>query len=557
MSSDLAKTAFSTGVDETLAAVDVYGQSTANDNTSSSGEDVALSSDTVSALVGQPTESISNLIEPSDQGLILNADLLKSNILTSIPDASGVLNNLPSDLQGNLLSGGGPSDVQATVNGVTGMINTADMSSLKGVSSLIGQVSGSDFPISLQDNAGLTTLSTNLITQSCTMGIPGAYTQIASGLSSNPSMLTKATMGALPTVISSGNIGMLGEIASGPVAGNIAALSPGLASSFMTSFKLPSGLGTSTVAQLGASVVSAFSSLAPSWNKTASFSSRPTAVSYSSINSSSLLLNASSDFQKMFQTASAAKVTPFVVQPTVTRTQTVLSLPDSTLEFPPGTTSVAVTNQDQSKTTTYTTPSGLVCVRTLDPDNVNASSIYNYPKQYPPAPAPKATSSYYSSHPVAPSYVPSTNSLLRSAPTILASIPSSINNVFNIPSFGSGATATSATISDGSAETVVTSPNGSTYTYRTYNDGSVEQEILASAPSTGYDITEDPFVNLATQTAEDPITMGAAMCSLHDQAQQDVQDSSATPYLTMSAADALVAAFPQTDLGELQDPGLT
>lgn len=547
----LAKTAFSTGVDETLAAVDVYGTDTGADVGSPTSVDLALSDDALAALVGQQVDQSTDLFNSTEDGLQLNSDLLQSSITQCVAGSGSDLSSLDPGILSKVTDTGSGvlSGIQASIGGVTSLLKTVDFKSLTAVGGLIGKLTGGNFAISLTDNAALKTLTGNLMKQACVLGIPGAYTQIAAGIttsgspiSSNTSLLLSATQSTLSTVVSSSNVQMLSEIAQGPVAGSIAATNPGLASSFMGSFSLPKTASTSQITQMGLNTISAFQLLAPSWNKTSSVNNRYGSTTPAPINSSQLLQGATKDFMKMLQVTAAAKPTPYIVKPTSTKVQAIALLPDPTLEFPSGTTSTSQSNADGTSTTVYTLPDETVCTRTLNQTTGQATSAYDYPAQASPPPTPQDTSSVYWGTPEVTSYPVSSSPLSRTtAPPTYPVEPSE----FGVESFGAGSYTTQSTRADGAKEQTIHTSSGTTYTKRTLPDGSVERDIVAAPDPTGYTPAQDPFGNLSLSTAADPAKMAVAVDSISNQPAAAQDDP---PYMTMGASDALTASFPTTDL---------
>lgn len=552
----LAPTAFTTGVDESLATVDAYGLDTATatlDTAANSSDEFDANSlqGLLGGNQGDPTSMIAGLDE--SQGLIMDADALKSNMVSSIPGAGDMLSNLGPGMSGAVLSSGGAmTQITATVGGVTAMISKANLSSLTGVASLIGAVSGAPFPISLKDNAGLAALGTNLLKQAATLGIPGAYTQMAAGLSGNPGMLTQVTQGILPTVASTSNVNMLAEIASGPLGSSIGSLSPGFTASFLGSFKLPAGSTTASMVPLGNKLHSSLNTIQPGWNKTTPASTRPTYPNRPSTarplkNSSTLVLRGSVDYRQLVSTCANAKVQPVVTKPTVRRTQPAALVPNPNTEFPTGTTSVSQSNSDGSSTTTYTLPDTTVVTRVTSADKSSVSSTYAYPVQPQAAPTPTDLDGYIAN--TAPVTYDSTAENYENL-AALDNAQALDPTAFGEASFGVGATAAAGTQSDGSEVTMVQAANGSYYTQTTHPDGTIEYASMESADPDDYTGSDDPYANWAANTAANDTAMSAAMCDFYDQGQAEALATGTPSYMTMDASDALQAGFPQTYVGD-------
>jgi hypothetical protein len=546
-SSDLAVPAFVTGIEEKLAAVDVYGASSGTEVGGATGApDLPLNVDEIADLVGAnvPT-SASDLLSVGAGGLSIDTAQLKDNILASIPGAGEAMGDL-GGLQDSVFSVGTglSSEVSATVNGVTSLVNGANLSSMTGVGSLIGGITGSDFPISLKDNAGIAQVGTNLLNQACTLNIPGAYSQFSSGFSGDLGMLSTITKGVLPTVASTSNVGMLSEIATGPLAGSISSMMPGFSGSFTSSFKLPSGIGTTDIVKMGTQVFSSLNTIDPSWNKTVPISSRPMSTTYPVKNSSTATMQASPDFKTMMAVYASAKATPAVVTPIKSVTQPSTQVNSN---FPDGTTSSAHSNSDGSTTTIYHLPDGTIVTRTTPPNATSVKTVSQYAPQIAPPPQPKATSTIYAAKTVVTPNVGST--AVKIAASVVNNLPSVISpSAFDIPNFGAGAYAVASQEAGGVSVLDVTLADGTICTQRILSADTVEAVVLQA---TSFDAlsgnTEDPFANSAAATVEDPITMGYV---ISDAASQELSGDTggAPPYLNMGAADALQASYPLTDL---------
>jgi hypothetical protein len=558
--SNLAKTAFTTGVDETLAAVDAYGQSTADAALGSAGLGGDFDVTSLTGLLGGNQGDPATLLEgvTENQQLLLNADGLKSNLVCAIPGVSGTLSSMNPNMASGLLSGGGLSSITATVKGVTALVGKADLSSLTGLGVLIGAVSGSAFPISLKDNAGLAALGTGLLKQATSLGIPGAYGQMATGLTSSGDlgMLTQITRGILPSVISSSNIRMLSEIASGPLGKSLTSLAPGFTKALLSAFKLPAGTTAAGMVGIGTKLTTSLNVIQPSWNRTVSPSTRsPVSSAPSTVRSSATpVLNGSPDLRRVITAMASAKITPVVVRPSVTRIQTPTQVPNPVTEFPAGTTSTSYSNPDGSTTTVYTQTNGTTCTRTALPSGGNVTSAYLYPAQ--PLGAPPVNDEAVSA------YLASVEPVVYNVEDIAIENEQALENipvdpsVFGVTSYGAGAYATGGTSADGSLITKVILPNGGTYIHTVYPDGSVVSQKVESADPAlinTFGPPTDPFANWAALTASDDTSMNAAIIAAHTQAQEDDYSSDTPSYLTLDAGPALQQSFPDTYFGEDPD----
>jgi len=542
----LAKTVFATGIDEALATIDVYGEDTASSELGVAFTSEDFDADSITGLVGGNLADPSELIAGFDDtsGLLLDSDALKNSLLAALQGGLAALAQMSPDMAFDVLNVKGSSQVYASTNGIESMISRADLSSLTGLAALISSISGSPFQVTLTDRSGLTALSTNVLRQAAVLGVPGAYTQFAGGMSSDLPMLTNITKGILPTVISSSNVDMLSEIANGPIASNVTALSPNIASSFVASFRLKPHASTTSVLQTSSQLMAALTTLDPSWNRTSSINTRFDSSQLHLTNNADAVLNASADFKKLASIAAAAKITPLAVRPTVVKNQTTATVPDPVLEFPEGTTSVATTNQDGSTTTIYTLPDGTVVTRVTRPDGI-VTSTYKYAAQPAPAPVASSKTALFDAPAVNASYIPEGLEETNIRPLRVFSPAAS---VFNRPSYGVGSYGTISAVADGQDLTHIYTPDGSLYLSRRQANGDTQTTSIESTGGADFVINGDPFVNAAASVAADPLIMASIMNLILEQARQQEVATLKQSLLTMSAARALQTSFPLTNL---------
>lgn len=547
----LAKTSFASGIDEELIAVDAYAVNSPAALLGSAGSSVPLSVESLQGLLGggmsNPAALITNFT--SAQGITVDAKALQDGILQALPGAQGVMSQLPTALSSSLLAGGGASQVQATISGVTAMINKADLTSVTGVSKLIGSVSGADFPIQFKDVSGLSTLGVNLLKQAGTMGIPRAYTQFAAGMSGSASGLTllgKITQGILPSVVSTSNVGMLAEIANGPVAGQILSMVPGLPRNFLSVFKLPKKASAQDIVRTGVQLFGALSKINPTWNKgSPGILNRPqVSASASNRNSYGSILGGSSDLKKLLDVFAKAKTTPLVVRPTITRAQPPAAVPPESSEFQ-GATSTSGVNVDGSTWRRFQLPNGTVATRTdrtVSGTQV-ITTVYEYPPQGCPRPQARQDASIYRASTVNQNY--NYPSSIESAPQVIDSIdyPAAVN--FGGPSYGNGAYGVSSAAANVSGIKRVVASSGASYTERTYDDGTVEREKIESATGAGFNFGVDPFANTSADTLSDPILLGYIVSS--------AQQKNASSLLNMGSSQALRQSFPLNALEGIEN----
>lgn len=550
MSVELAKPVFTTGIDEQLATVDAYGVDNPDDISGlNGGEDFSL--ENIQGMLGGNLGNPADLLKDDvPDGMLLEPDKIRENLIAALPDAGGALSGMDSAMVGNLLNveAGSLSQIQATVGDATAMINGADLSSLQGVGELVGGLTQSDFPISLKDCSGITEVGANVLSQCCRLGVPGAYTQFATGLTrtGDLDLLGKITQKVLPVVCSSSNIGMLGEMAKGPLGSSLTSLMPGVLASFSKAYTLPKGTTSSQMRQTSLKVVGTFSTIQPSWNKTAPISTRSTNMYSTSTrkNSSSLVVNASADFKKLLTVAAKSIVQPLMVAPKViTQGPSVLD-PSYGSGFPAGTNSTAQALPDGSTRTIYVLPDGTTVTHVLSADKQSGSATTQYPPQMCPAGTPTSADGWYSGVGEDTAFQPGSDSLWT--PTDVSDTPTLDPANFGTTAFGADSIQEVFYDANGDQIRQVTTSSGETYTQRVANDGTVENEILQQYYQNEFDSAQDPYGNLPINTVSDPIAMGYVAIDVDQQASQY---DGTQGLASMDAMEALQTSFPETYIG--------
>lgn len=551
MSNGLADTSFSTGIDEKLAAVDVYSVSS---DATLGGESEGIGKLVLEGMIGGNLEDAGSLLSSFSalKGLVVNADSLKNSLLSMYPGAQSALSSVSGGMSQSLLAGSGLNQIQATVGGLTNLINRADLSSVVGLSNLIAQVSGANLPVEIKDLTGMAVLGTNVLKQAASLGVPNAYSQFATGMSGNLPLLTQITNGILPTVAATSNVQMLTQIAAGPVASMVKPMNPGFVASFAASFALPANSTTSQVLKIASQVSGALAIIDPTWNKTPIPTTRaplgyPTLSVYNNANP---VLNASRDFVRMSNIASRSAVIPVAVQPTVIRRQDASTLPNPGSEFPVGTTSSAQTNPNGSSTTTYTQPNGVVVRRTTTPNSSLVTSEISYPPQCCPAPQRSATSGAYDAQQLSLPYTPSATPTSALVGSEEISPPAS---VFGLSAYPVGSYGSTGLQPDGSYISAIKAPDGSSYVYETMADGTIEETTLRNVGNPGFEISSDPFATTSEIIAEDPWHQATIIDDVYQQAQDEEYYYATSSSVMMSASESLRYEFPQTDLQDTAD----
>lgn len=537
----LAKTLFQTGIKDTLATVDVYTQNTARAPIDASGAS-SFDPSSLSSLVGGNL-GVSALITKysAKVGIQINASALLNGVIGSSSTLRSALGAASNGVSSAISAVSGAANIAATIGGITSMIKNTNLSDLTAVASMIGGINNTSFAVNFTDNAGLTGLSVNLLTQANQMGIPNAYAQFSSGMANNPQMLTGVTAGILGSVCATSNVNMLSNIAAGPVARNVNTVAPKFLGNFAANFVLDSSVTPSQLPGIGLQISGAFGSINPNWNKTRRSNG-------AMVNNSSILLNASADFNSVMDSVASYNKLPLSTYPEVVTNYPPGSSPEPAI-YPAGTTSSTVNNADGSSSTTYTIPDGRVVVDTSHADGSNSIST-RYPAQGAAIPVRTASS------PIVTMGLNALNSFMYPTPEMgnvqtnyapLTTPPYAQNPV--------GTLCTTSTNPDGSIVNLNQLPDGGVFVATNYANGIRSTASALYDPTLAYlnDATDDPLASSANYATSDPLIFGSVVNNLAMQSQDNADSNNSTNLMTCNASDALASSFPSTYLGDIGD----
>ena len=231
-------------LDDKLETVDAYTGKSATDTLNLAGLNFNTNTDTLTQYLNVPALGQPIIAEAKKDGeLMVNMSALKSGIIAANNNLHSAMAMIDAAKRDALSTVNGlKSEVTATINGIDSTIKNAQLTTMQGISSAIGSIANNTgLPISFKDVSGITGLSTNLLSEASKLGIPSAYTSFAAGIAHN-GILASVTKSILPSVIGSSNIGMLNEIANGQYGKVLNKLVPGVAKSFVSSFKIQNKL---------------------------------------------------------------------------------------------------------------------------------------------------------------------------------------------------------------------------------------------------------------------------------------------------------------------------
>lgn len=374
---NLAQTTFQTSVQEDLAAVDAYTQTStaipidASQTPNADPNNVAgflglnpgsfdATASSVTSLTNMTSKDVSDAVLNGNSDLqssFFNLDPGLQNQLTSVSSSATSLTSITDTLS---------ASVKASLNV---NLSSKNIKSLSGLLDTVGkQVTGSLQATAISAQA---TFMSNLLKVSVNAGIPNAYARIDAG-NLGSTVMTAVTKTALSVAVSTSNVNLLANIASGSMAASVNGIEPNFTSSFAGNFKLTTGTPPSSFGQIAATISSSFGKINASW------AAKPTRGGTSLVNAN-LALKGSVDFKSVLSSAvtlsrsALATTTSAPVSVAATAVPNVLNLaPGSVLDSTTDGISLPTTVQFNNGTTDTYTP--------------NSDGTFNYESTTPTTP---------------------------------------------------------------------------------------------------------------------------------------------------------------------------
>ena len=278
----LAPTTFQTGIDETLVAVDVYAQ-TGIDIISGFLQEVSAD---VSALPLMETidvpfnmDGIDSAIDEFVNGIpsseFVGPPDLSSSLSISAPGIMSSIGMLTDTVKSAVTQVGSVvNEISTTIGGVVSTVSAAAMNTVSGINGVVAGLTNTAAGI-VKDVGTYVQTASNTVVEAAKVGISGVYTTIASAASTTTPMLEKITSNILTSVISSSNIPLLLEVATGAAASKVNLMKPNLIGQFLTNFKQPftslkKQISTTrtTLKSNYAQMKKAFNAISPQWQQT-------------------------------------------------------------------------------------------------------------------------------------------------------------------------------------------------------------------------------------------------------------------------------------------------
>lgn len=275
MAQALASTVFSTQPTEALITVDAYQQTTASDtitavkdNTQTEDSKEAISSVVVGAKesVGDQTENAKEQVADAKEVLVESLD--------QSPTMSSAFNALEKETKATVLDGikrdivdgTGVGNTLASVGNTTKLLTSTNLKSLKGLSTLVSGISNTPFPIDLKNPKLFASSASAILREATTKGLPGVFKAFSDG-TTDETILGRVTKDLLPHMVSTSNVDLLYDMATGKTKKDIKAFMPSVATDFVQAFKSPGKMSIGQKMNLLNTVGSGLSEIDSKWDK--------------------------------------------------------------------------------------------------------------------------------------------------------------------------------------------------------------------------------------------------------------------------------------------------
>lgn len=301
MAQGLAIPVFASKPTDTLLTVDAYAQETAAESKTAVkdiiDEGLGKGLDPLKGIaVGLKTVGSIGLKLPEGLGVdpkaILNDAMGQSNALM------GAFNSMAGSIKGAVLNGitkdligaTGVGAAIASIGGTVSKIASADLTTLKGLGTLVGGIANSPYAMALKNPKSLSAVATGILKQATVQGLPDAFKTFAAGVS-DQSVLGRVTKGLLPTVVSTSNVNTLFNMATGKTKPNLKAFMPDVAGEYTRAFKNVGNPSVRDISSMMKTVGTSMVAIDSKWDKWVA----PNGQERINMN---IYKNASPDFQK-------------------------------------------------------------------------------------------------------------------------------------------------------------------------------------------------------------------------------------------------------------------
>lgn len=266
MAQGLSKAVFDVGPDEELLVVDAYeekGDKVLNQISKRTSDSAANAAQQMVPKKGSPPKPTG-----STQGLKETADSVKDYLKSAAPTAASSLNGLPTEINDIMAKPMGVTNVLATVNNVTSSIKDYTAQTVKKVGNLLTSAAGvPNNVLSIVDQNNMASAGANAVLAATKVGIPNAYSIMAGSMSNAPNALRNMTKQILPTVATTAAVGLLENVADGPVAKEVKSMMPTLIPQFVRNYKNAEGIAARALPQVANRILTSFNKIDPQWEE--------------------------------------------------------------------------------------------------------------------------------------------------------------------------------------------------------------------------------------------------------------------------------------------------
>jgi hypothetical protein len=282
-SNQLAVPSFVTGPNDNLATVDVFTGTASGIVNSIASLAAQYDVDLIGMLrAGAAAAQLLPLVEGVANGaMLLNPTAAIARLVTASntllasvngsPTVTTSFNTLSTGAQTSIAASGQTlGSVNATVGGVVSSIANGAISDIQSLGALINSFAGSQNAFLMVDTQAVAGMAAGIINQCAKYGIAGAFQQMVANIT-DPTMLNAIIQMTLPNLVQVSDLTSLQAVAAASSTAGIAAINPGVLSSFTTGYSRSSSGNAqqATPNQDGTTwsqISIAYNAVDPTWN---------------------------------------------------------------------------------------------------------------------------------------------------------------------------------------------------------------------------------------------------------------------------------------------------
>lgn len=243
----LVPTVFATGAKDIVAAADAYASKlTSNPINSIQSLSQKIGFD-VGSILGnaQNAMALGSVLKMAMGGKIdFDKNVLTARLLATSSKVLSSYRSLSDGVKGDMasmLSAG--EALTANINGISCMVDSAKIDSLKGLGNFLSDYTGNKNLFSLEDTGALGGMIGGLVSEASNLGITNVYTTLTAGIE-DLSVLTKTAQNAIPKLLANGDLNTIFEISGSSIGKNLGPLFPMLSKDLGAAFGLKLNPGT-------------------------------------------------------------------------------------------------------------------------------------------------------------------------------------------------------------------------------------------------------------------------------------------------------------------------